>query len=194
MPATGISGWPASCHQSGVPRQPRNIPPNSVVHVVNRGVERRRIFNDPSDYEEFLRFLDRTLDRVPMRLLCYVLMPNHWHLVLWPTTTAELSQFLHYLTTLHAARFRYLSRTTGLGHVYQGRFRVAVVTADLRYVHTVRYVEANPLRADLVVRAEDWPWSSLPERLGSARRIVDGPVALARPSEWLTIVNARRGT
>lgn len=177
-----------------MPRQPRNIAPNSIVHVVNRGVERRRIFNDPEDYEEFLRFLDRTRDRIPMRLLCYVLMPNHWHLVLWPATSAELSQFLHYLTTLHAARFRYRSRTTGLGHVYQGRFRVSVVGADLRYVHTIRYVEANPLRATLVSRAEDWPWSSLAERLGTVRRIVDGPVALALPNEWLTIVNARRGT
>jgi putative transposase len=162
--------------------------------VVNRGVERRRLFSVPSDYEEFLRLIDRTSNRIPMRLLCYVLMPNHWHLVLWPATSAELSQFLHYLTALHAARFRHLSRTTGFGHVYQGRFRVSVVSADLRYAHTIRYVEANPLRAALVDRAEDWPWSSLSERLGAVRRIVDGPVALAPTDAWLTIVNARRGT
>ena len=118
-------------------------------------------------------------------------MPNHWHFVLWPRDVAELSQFLHYLTTAHAARFRYASGTTGFGHVYQGRYRSSIVDRDARYVRTLRYVEANPLRAGFVRRAEDWPWSSLSERLGVARRIVDGPVELPRAEDWVSLVNAQ---
>lgn len=161
--------------------------------MVNRGVERHSLFHGPEDYDEFLDFMDRSLERVPIRVLGYVLMPNHWHLVLWPGACAELSKFLHYLTTLHAARFRYRSRTTGLGHVYQGRYRASIVDTDIRYVRTIRYVEANPLRADLVRRAEDWQWSSLNERAGDVRRIVEGPVALPPPMAWTDMVNARGG-
>jgi len=175
-----------------MPRTARFVPPDSVVHVVNRGVEKRRLFDRPRDYDEFLGFVDRAHERTPVRLLAYVLMPNHWHLVLWPVTCAELSLFLHNLTTSHAARFRHRSATTGFGHVYQGRYRSSIVDGDVRYVRTLRYVEANPLVADLVHRAEDWPWSSLTERLGSTSRIVGGPVALPSLEDWTALVNTLR--
>ena len=161
------------------------------MHVVNRGNERRRLFDRPRDYDDFLWLADHAAGRVPIRLLGYVLMPNHWHLVLWPRDVSELSHFLHCLTTSHAVRFRYTSGTTGLGHVYQGRYRSSVVADDVRYVRTLRYVEANPVRADLVRRAEDWPWSSFRERFGVVQRIVEGPVALPRPEDWAALVNAR---
>ena len=171
----------------------RVFAPDSVVHVVNRGNERRRLFDRPRDYDEFLALIDRGLEKRPMRILGYVLMPNHWHLVMWPRLPADLSQFLHYVTTSHAARFRYLTSTTGLGHVYQGRYYSTIVDGDLRYTRTIRYIEANPLRAELVRRAEDWPWSSLAERVGVGRRIVDGPVPLPSADVWTTIVNAAKG-
>jgi putative transposase len=172
-----------------VARRLRSIAPDSVVHVVNRGNERRRLFDRPRDYDDFLWISDHATGRIGIRLLGYVLMPNHWHLVLWPHDVAELSQFLHLLTTSHAARFRYASATTGLGHVYQGRYRAAVVDGDIRYIRTLRYVEANPVRANLVRRAEDWPWSSFRERLSVAQRIVDGPIALPCPEDWARLVN-----
>lgn len=170
-------------------RQPRLIPPGSVVHVVNRGNERRRLFNRPSDYDGFLELLDRALLRHRTRVLAYALMPNHWHLVLWPEEPEDMSKFLHRLSTAHAARFRYVSGTAGLGHVYQGRYRSTSISDDVRYVQTILYVEANPLRARLVRRAEQWPWTSLSERLGPRCRIVDGPVPLAPADVWVDIVN-----
>jgi putative transposase len=169
----------------------RSFDPNSVVHVVNRGNERRTLFDRPREYDEFLRLVDRALHKRPTRLLAYVLMPNHWHMVLWPVDAPHLSQFLHLLTSLHAARFRHDSGSTGLGHVYQGRFRSTVVDSDVRYARTLRYVEANPLRARLVPRAEDWPWSSLAERRSRIRRLVDGPFLLPPPAEWAAFVNRR---
>jgi putative transposase len=174
-----------------MPRPLRLFDPDSVVHVVNRGNERRALFDQPRDYDEFLRILDLALARRPSRLLGYVLMPNHWHLVLWPTVPAELSQFLHYLTSLHAVHFRQVSGSTGSGHVYQGRYRSTVVDSDVRYARTIRYVEANPLRARLVSRAEDWPWSSLAERARRQRRVVDGPFLLPALAEWTVFVNRR---
>ena len=174
-----------------MPRPLRSFDANSVVHVVNRGNERRALFDQPRDYDEFLSLLDVALLRRPTRLLAYVLMPNHWHMVLWPTSAPELSQFLHYLTSVHAVRFRYVSGSTGLGHVYQGRYRLTVVDSELRYARTLRYVEANPLRAKLVSRAEDWPWSSLAERLHRSRRVVEGPFLLPSLADWTSFVNLR---
>lgn len=171
-------------------RPRRMFTPHSAVHVVNRGVERRRLFDRPRDYDDFLDLMDDALARRPVRLLAYALMPNHWHFVLWPDEPRELSQFLHYLTTLHAAHFRHITGTTGDGHVYQGRFPSTSIDSDAQYLHTLRYIEANPVRARFVRRAEDWPWTSLVERRVAPQRIVPGPVTLPTADVWTALVNA----
>lgn len=172
-----------------MPRIRRRISPHSVLHVVNRGNERRALFHGPDAYDDFLYLAERTLRQVPLRVLAYALMPNHWHFVVWPANTAELSQFMHRVTAAHAARIRYQTDTIGLGHVYQNRFRAFPIEQDDRYVQTVRYVEANPLRARLVDRAEMWRWSSLYERVTRPRLIVDGPIPLPPPAAWCDLVN-----
>lgn len=172
-----------------MPRSARFVPPESVVHIVNRGNDRRQLFDTAGDYDEFLDLFDLARERHPMPVLAYALMPNHWHFLLWPRSSAELSHFLHSLTMRHAARLRRSSGTVGSGHVYQARFRSTVVRDAVHYVRTVRYVETNPLRAQLVSRAEDWKWTSLFERLQEPRRLADGPVALPPPAEWVTFLN-----
>lgn len=172
-----------------MPRSARCVPPESVVHVVNRGNDRRQLFDTAEDYDEFLDLFDVVRKRTPVPVLAYALMPNHWHLLLRPRSSLALSQFLHSLTMRHAARFRRSSGTVGGGHVYQARFRSTVVRDPVQYVRTVRYVETNPLRAKLVNRAEDWRWTSLFERLGTPHRLVDGPVALPGPYEWVAFLN-----
>lgn len=172
-----------------MPRTARCIPADSVVHVVNRGNDRRLLFGEPQDYEEFVGIIDSSLGRRPIRLLAFGLMPNHWHMLLWPERDVQVSQFLHYLTSLHAARIRSASGTRGHGHVYQSRYRATIVCRDVHYVRAVGYIEANPLRARLVDRAEHWPWTSLPERLTTPRRIVEGPLSLPPSAEWATFVN-----
>lgn len=137
--------------------------------------------------------IDHALARRPVRLLAYALMPNHWHLVLWPDATHKPSQFLHYLTTLHAAYFRQVTGTRGDGHVYQGRFHSTSIDSVEQYLHTLRYVEGNPVRARFVRRAEDWPWTSLIERRGQPQRIVPGPVTLPAPELWTALVNTQGG-
>ena len=172
-----------------MPRSARDLPADCVVHVVNRGNDRRQLFTGDGDYDEFLEIFDTSLARHPVPVLAYALMPNHWHLLLWPQSPLALSQLLHSLTARHAARFRRSSDTVGGGHVYQERFRSTVVRDAVQYVRTVRYVETNPLRAKIVGRAEDWRWTSLFERLQQPRRLADGPVALPPPAEWLSFLN-----
>jgi putative transposase len=174
-----------------VPRPNRVFPPNSVLHVVNRGNERRRLFEGGPDYDSFLSILRRNQRRHEMRVLAYVLMPNHWHLVLWPECHTALWQFMHGLTGAHAARIRHATSTRGLGHVYQRRYYSAPLEADERYVVTLRYVEANPVRAHLVERAQDWHWSSLRERIIEPDIITTGPLPLPDVDAWVALVNAQ---
>ena len=92
-----------------------------------------------------------------MRILACCLMPNHWHLVLYPRADGDLSQFLRRLTLTHTQRYHARTRTVGYGHVYQGRYKSLLVESDLHFLSLVRYVERNAKRAGLVKKAEVWP-------------------------------------
>jgi putative transposase len=162
-----------------------------VYHVLNRGNGRTPIFLKDSDYEAFLRIASEALEHVPgMRLLSYCLMPNHWHLVLWPRADGELSDCLHWLTLTHTQRWHAHHRDVGGGHLYQGRYKSFPIAEDDHYLTVCRYVERNALRAGLVARAEEWRWGSLARRRG----LVEGPTLsagpLALPVQWLRHVNA----
>jgi putative transposase len=153
------------------------------VHVLNRGNDRRTLFKHAHDYEDFLELMRHAASHDPLRILAYVLMPNHWHMVVWPESATQLSQYMQRLGTAHAARWRQRSGSNGEGHVYQGRYHAFVVESEQRYLNVVRYVEANPLRAGLVATAAAWRWSSLTERAtATAPLVVEGPVPL--PPNW----------
>ena len=158
-------------------------------HVLNRSVRRARLFDVPGDYDAFMDALRVAQRRVPMPIVAYCIMPNHFHLVLGPTQTAALSRFMHRLTVVHSMRWHRYRGTTGTGPVYQGRFRAYPILDETHFVFVCRYVERNPVRADLVARAEQWRWSSL----GKDRRICDrsllSPWPIPRPSAWADIVN-----
>ena len=162
-----------------------------VYHVLNRANGRLRLFEKAGDYEAFERVLAEAHERIPMRILAYCLMPNHWHLVLWPRRDGDLSRFIGWVTLTHTQRWHAHHETTGQGHVYQGRFKSFLVQTDEHFLAVCRYVERNPLRAGLVVRAEEWRWSSLWRRLfGVApmrRWLAEWPIR--RPSRWVDWVN-----
>ena len=101
-----------------------------VYHVLNRANARRPIFDRPADYEAFERILEDAVERVAMRLLAYCLMPNHWHLVVWPRRRGDLSAFAGWLTLTHTQRWHAFRRNAGRGHVYQGRFKSFPIEED----------------------------------------------------------------
>ena len=174
-----------------MPRPLRFLPAGSVHHVVNRGNDKKTLFENTRDFEEFLRLIAFAKHRATIRITSYSLMRNHWHFVLWPEQDGQIQDFLHLLTTTHAIRRRRLTCTVGHGHIYQDRYHAAAIWSERYYLNAVRYVEANALRANLVKSAEKWRWSSLYERLGHDRGILDdGPMPL--PADWLAIVNTNQ--
>jgi REP-associated tyrosine transposase len=172
-----------------MPRTSRIIPAGSVQHVMNRGNFRRPIFRDPDEYEQFLELLARAARRHPVRLLAYCLMPNHWHLVVWLEERVSLPAYMHWLTSTHVRHLHIRRGTVGLGHIYQERYRNVGVEDDRQLVAVCRYVEANPLRAGLVARAEEWPYSSLMRSMtrGGIRLTSIWPIP--RPYDWGQLVN-----
>ncbi len=169
-----------------MPRPKRVAPGGMVYHVLNRGVGRMRIFDDDGDYFAFEGIMEETLETRPMRICAYCLMPNHWHMVLWPEKDGELAAFMQRLTVTHVARWQQHRDQVGFGHVYQARFKSFPVETDDHFYQVVRYVERNPLRANLVDDLDDWRWSSFwRHRHGTAtqRRLLSA-WPLPRPHKW----------
>lgn len=95
-----------------------------------------------------------------MRILAYVLMPNHWHLVLHPKNDGDVARFMQWLGTTHTRRYHVKTKTIGRGHLYQGRYK-AFLVEDGNYLLTlIKYVERNPVRAKLSKTCETWQWGS----------------------------------
>ena len=167
-----------------MPRPPRYLPANYVCHVTNRGVFGTELFSDQEGYETFISILSTSQKKFRMKICAYCLMPNHWHLALWPDESNQVSIFIHYATTLHVKVWN--KRWKSNGHIYQGRFKSRVIENTNYYYNLVKYIEQNPIKAGLVKRAEQWQWSSA---AGSSKLILSpGPVPL--PDNWLDIVNS----
>lgn len=160
-----------------------------VVHVLNRAVKKAALFSTPEDYQAFLQVLEEALERFPLRILAFCVMPNHWHFVVWPGEPGVLSRFMHWLCVTHAGRWHGARASTGTGAVYQGRFKAFPVQSDDHVLRVMRYVERNALRAKLVATAEDWRWGSAWHRLHGDPRgfLSEGPVEL--PQDWLVRIN-----
>ena len=160
--------------------------------MLNRANARLPIFHKDGDFAAFERILGEALEHVPgMRLLAYCLLPNHWHLVLWPRHDGELSDFGHWLTLTHTQRWHAHYHNVGSGHLYQGRFKSFPVAQDEHFLAICRYVERNAARAGLTRRAEAWRWCSLWQRQQQPRPekwiLSDWPVPL--PEDWVQEVN-----
>jgi putative transposase len=164
-----------------------------VYHVLNRANGRLRLFKKDADFAAFEQVLTEARERVPVRILGYVLLSNHWHFVVWPRQGQDdqVSEFFRWLTVTHSQRWHAHHGTAGMGHVYQGRFKSFPIASDPHYLAVLRYVERNPLRAELVQKAETWRWGSLYRRTQGTPEeralLSTGPVPLGKL--WTDHVN-----
>ena len=151
------------------------------------------LFRQPEEYVRFLELLSQSLTKFKVNLWGYCLMGNHWHLVAEVEAVSQLSRWMHWLCNRHVRRAHGKNKGLGGGHIYQGRYKSFPIQDESYLYNVLRYVEANPLRARLVSRAENWPWSSL-----SRTPVYDGLVEIPRPrlapwdrgEHWQSEVNA----
>jgi len=170
-----------------MPRTARIAPGGTAFHVLNRANGRLRLFKKPEDFLAFEQVLTLAHQRVPIRILGWCILSNHWHFVLWPQADGELTAFLRWLTLTHAQRWTHAHGAVGHGHLYQGRFKSFPVQTDLHLLKTLRYVERNPVRAGLVRSAADWRWGSCHVRRTRGHDLTNllSEWPVARPPDWL---------
>ena len=102
-----------------------------IYHAINRGNARSAIFHKPDDYDSFLRVLAEGLEKYQIDLFSFVLVPNHWHLVLRPGQDGEIGKLLRWVTATHS--MRYHAHTRGYGHIYQSGFKSFPVQDDAHF-------------------------------------------------------------
>jgi putative transposase len=159
-----------------MPRLARVDVANNIYHVINRSTGRLQIFNKASDYQDFTDLLLEAKDITDMRILAYTIMPNHWHLVLYPRMDGDLGTFMHRLTNAHTRQVHTKTKTIGYGPLYQGRYKSFLVDTDEYYLTLLKYVERNPVRAKLAQTCEAWQWGS-----AQLRKIESSPLLSQSP-------------
>ncbi|MBN1366177.1 MAG: transposase [Syntrophaceae bacterium] len=117
--------------------------PNAYYHITCRGNERKEIFRDKDDYNEFFAMLARSVDIFDVHLVAYACMPNHFHLLV-RTPRANLSEFMRHFNISYTGSFNRKYRRSG--HLYQGRYKAYLIDADNYLLEVSRYVHLNPLR------------------------------------------------
>jgi REP element-mobilizing transposase RayT len=144
----------------------------AVYHVIARGNERKAVFRDDRDRQEYLDRLIRCRERFGLRVLAFCLMGNHLHLAVERGPT-KLSRVM---LALQSAYTQWFNRRHGrVGHLFQGRYKAFLIEKDRYLLALVRYIHRNPLEAGLSARAEDYAWSS------------DQYYRARKPPEWLDI-------
>lgn len=156
-------------------------------HVLNRGNARARVFHKDQDYDAFLDLIQESQQRLPLRILAWCLMPNHFHLVLWPYGDGDVSRWMQWLMTSHVRRYH--RHYQSVGHIWQGRFKAFPVEEDEHLWTVLRYVERNALRANLAERAESWRWSSAAVLHGGTHAAMLDTGPAPRSTDWLDWVN-----
>lgn len=162
-----------------------------VYHVINRANAKTQIFNTDKDYALFEKVLEEAKEIYKMRILSYCVMPNHWHLVLYPRQDGDLQIFMKWLSMTHTQRWHSSHKTIGSGHLYQGRYKSFPVETNRYLIQLFRYVERNSLRAKLVKKAENWKWSSFWRRESGSEKQKEllSRWPIDTPDDYFNLVN-----
>lgn len=145
--------------------------PGAFYHVTSRGNEQKAVFKSKRDREKFLEYLETATLRYDAVIHVYCLMDNHYHLFL-ETPSGNLPQIMRHINGAYTTYFNV--KRSRSGHLFQGRYKAILVDADEYAKELSRYIHFNPVRANIVERAEEYKWSSLPDYMGTRK-----------PPKWL---------
>ena len=145
--------------------------PGAFYHVTSRGNEQKDVFRSRRDREQFLSYLQTASERYGAVIHAYCLMSNHYHLML-ETPEGNLSQIMRHINGAYTTYFNVKRKRAG--HLFQGRYKAIIVDADAYALELSRYIHLNPLRVGMVIKPEEYQWSSYRSFIG-----------LAETPEWL---------
>jgi len=149
-----------------MPRQGRLHIPGGYYHVMGRGLERRRIFDQPEDKRDFLSRLGEGLERSQSQCFAWAIMSNHYHLLI-RVSSEPLHKLMSPLLSGYATQYNYRKKRSG--YVFQNRYKSILVDADNYLLELIRYIHLNPLKAKIVKSLSEldrFPWSGHAGLLG----------------------------
>ena len=138
-------------------RKPRIEVEGGLYHLITRGVDRRDIFHSPEDHKKFLSLLAVQKEKLPFFLYAYCLMTNHVHLLI-ERMTDDVGRIMHRVLTGYTQYYNRKYRRSG--HLLQGRHKAILCQSDMYLAELVRYIHLNPVRAKMVRKVENYPYSS----------------------------------
>jgi len=147
-----------------MPRKPRLIFPNQCYHLINRGNNQRNIFHSPFDFQYFYSLLEHYKNKFEISIYSFVLMINHFHLLAEAEHPKALIQFMKCVQQKYAEQS--LHDLKASGHLWQGRYKSILIQEDAYFLQCVRYIELNPVRANIVSHPRDYTWSSYRAHVG----------------------------
>lgn len=153
-----------------MPRNARLDAPGALHHVIARGIERREIFSDKSDYHDYLSRLEVIIEECGVQLYAWALIPNHFHLLI-RTGVTPLSSAMRKLMTGYAVNFN--KRHRRHGHLFQNRYKSILCEEEPYLLELTRYIHLNPYRAGLVKSLEEldrYPWCGHSVLTGKIKR------------------------
>ena len=176
-----------------MPRRNRLDKAGLIYHVFNRGFEGKKIFRKAKDFEVFIQRLGEGLERYPVEMYAYCLMPTHWHLVLRPKKDRQMGDFMRFVAATHAQRYLVTHKTEDEGKLYQSRFKSFIVQDNEYFLDVCRFVESNGLRAKKSKKAEDYKYGSLYRSVQKPKLEPQflAPWPVKKPPRWTAKVNAK---
>jgi len=139
-------------------RKGRQASKVGLYHVILRGNNKGRLFHEDKDFRQFLCIVQEKLNPECIKIHHYCLMSNHVHLLIWTENIGLLSQWMHYVQRSYHHYYR--KQYKWFGHLFQGRYRSLPIEDEEYLIECGRYIERNPVRAKMVKKAQDWPYSS----------------------------------
>lgn len=141
-----------------MPRSARVLLDNGYYHIVTRGIDRRRLFRYKQDYLYFLKVTRTSLEKFQVSIVHYCLMPNHIHLLLFARKAEDVPRFIQIVLQVYAGHFR--GKYKSVGFVFQNRYKSRLIDRENYLLDCARYIERNPLRAQITDDIRTYPWSS----------------------------------
>jgi len=126
-------------------------------HITSRGNDRKKIYENNSDYRKFLDYILKAKEKYKFYLYAYVLMPNHYHLLL-ETIQPNISRIMQYINTSYTIYYNIKNKK--YGHLFQGRYKSILIDKDNYFLELTRYIHLNPVRANIEKQPEKYKWSS----------------------------------
>lgn len=146
---------------------PKRRPPyvkGSYYHFYNRGSHKQSICHDPRDYTYLLHHLKEYAQKFATAIIAYCLLPNHYHILVRQDNHVEARVLIQRLFNRYGKTYR--EKHSHSGTIFEGPYRVKVVTEQRYLLHLCRYIHTNPVKHGIVNNILDWPYSNYPEWIG----------------------------